>query len=233
MRRSSPPLRPSGRRAAFSVALALAIAIAGATCVSAHRLDEYLQAARLNIDPDRVELQLDLTPGIALADRIVAEIDRNRDGAISDDELRAYAAVVQNGITLAVDGHQLQPQLVEKHLPAVGAIPQGTGTIQLRWVARLPPLSAGPHRLFYRNTHHRDIGVYLANVLVPANDRVAVTGQDRDMDQREFTVAYELRDAQTRGSRGFALAGIGGVLAGCVFAGVALVGGRRQRSASC
>jgi hypothetical protein len=163
-----------------------------------------------------VELQLDLTPGIALADRIVAEIDRDRDGSISDAEIRGYAAVVLNGITLAVDGSQLQPRLVETRLPAVGAIPQGTGTIQLRWVAQLPPLGAGAHRLFYRNTHHRDIGVYLANVLVPANDRVAVTGQDRDVDQREFTVAYQLRDAQTGGSRGLALAGIAGVLAGVV-----------------
>jgi hypothetical protein len=196
--------------------------------VSAHRLDEYLQAARLNIDPGRVELQLDLTPGVALAERIVGEIDRNRDGAISDDEIRAYATVVQSGITLAVDGQPLQPQLVETRLPAAGAIPQGTGTIQLRWVAPLPPLTTGPHRLFYRNAHHRDIGVYLANVLVPANDRIAVTAQDRDVDQREFTVEYDLRAAQT--TRGLALAGIGGVLAGCVLAGVALVGGRRKRS---
>lgn len=213
MRRSSAPAPVS-----VAIILALVVAVAGATSVSAHRLDEYLQAARLGIDPDRVELQLDLTPGVALADRIVAEIDRDRDGLLSDDEFRAYAAVVQTGITLAVDGRRVEPQLVETRLPAVGTIAQGTGTIQLRWVAQLPALSAGPHQLFFRNAHHRDIGVYLANVLVPANDRVAVTGQDRDVDQREFTVEYELRAASTRGSRRIMLAGIGGVLAGVVLA---------------
>ena len=36
--------------------------------------------------------------------------------------------------------------------------------------------SAGPHHLRYRNTHRPDIGVYLANVLVPASDRLAVPG---------------------------------------------------------
>ena len=45
--------------------LALALTIAGGAGVSAHRRDEYLQAARLAIDPGRVQLELDLTPGIA------------------------------------------------------------------------------------------------------------------------------------------------------------------------
>ncbi|HXI29434.1 MAG TPA: hypothetical protein VNG89_13440, partial [Vicinamibacterales bacterium] len=49
--------------------------------VSAHRRDEYLQAARLAIDPGRVQIELDLTPGIALAEAILADIDRNRDGS--------------------------------------------------------------------------------------------------------------------------------------------------------
>ena len=38
------------------------VAVAGP--VSAHRLDEYLQAARIGIDPERVQIELDLTPGV-------------------------------------------------------------------------------------------------------------------------------------------------------------------------
>jgi len=34
---------------------------------SAHRVDEYLQATRLSIDLDRVEVEINLTPGIDLA----------------------------------------------------------------------------------------------------------------------------------------------------------------------
>ena len=33
----------------------------------AHRLDEYLQAARIAVDNGRVDLDLDLTPGAAVA----------------------------------------------------------------------------------------------------------------------------------------------------------------------
>ena len=74
--------------------LALTTAIVGVAEVSAHRRDEYLQAARLAIDPGGVQLELDLTPGIALAEAIIADIDRNRDGALSQDEQRDYAGSV-------------------------------------------------------------------------------------------------------------------------------------------
>jgi hypothetical protein len=78
------------------VALASALAgavLAGATA-SAHRRDELLQAARIAIDPTRVELQLDLTPGIEVADDLIADIDRDGDGVLSADEKRGYVAHV-------------------------------------------------------------------------------------------------------------------------------------------
>ena len=72
--------------------LALAIVIVSAISLSAHRMDEYLQAARIAIDPDRVEIELDLTPGIALAESILADIDRNHDGLLSAEEQRRTEA---------------------------------------------------------------------------------------------------------------------------------------------
>ena len=56
-----------GRRRAVA-ALVLASAFAGGATLSAHRLDEYLQAARVGIEPDRLHLELDMTPGVAVAD---------------------------------------------------------------------------------------------------------------------------------------------------------------------
>ncbi len=194
-------------------ACAAALVLAAATDASAHRLDEYLQAAQLAINPDRVDLQLELTPGAALATAILAEIDRDRNGTISDAEARAYAAVVQGAIRLELDGSLPHPELVESRPPGVDAVSKGEGTMRLRWTAPLPPLADGPHELFYLNAHHRDVGVYLANVLVPSSDRVAVTSQDRDVEQREYTVAYELKGKASPLTRGLLLAGAGGALA--------------------
>jgi hypothetical protein len=59
---------------------------------SAHRLDEYLQAAMLSLEKDRVQVQLRLTPGVAVFPFIVSIIDTDSDGAISIGEQRAYAA---------------------------------------------------------------------------------------------------------------------------------------------
>jgi hypothetical protein len=209
--------RSSWRNSGLTAAFAVALVVATSGKASAHRLDEYLQAAQLAIDPDRVELQLELTPGAALAAAILAEIDRDRNGTISDAEARAYAAVVQGAIRLELDGSVLHPELVESRPPAVDAVSKGEGTLRLRWTAPLPPLADGPHELFYMNAHHRDVGVYLANVLVPSTDRVAVTSQDRDVEQREYTVAYELKGGPAGALRGLAIAGIAGALAGAVF----------------
>jgi hypothetical protein len=49
--------------------LLAAIVLAAGAGLSAHRHDEYLQAARIAIDPDGVRLELSLTPGIAVSTR--------------------------------------------------------------------------------------------------------------------------------------------------------------------
>src|SRR5215210_2258008 len=65
----------SSSQSSWIGALTLSLVLGAARSTSAHRLDEYLQATRLAIEPDRVEIALDLTPGIAVAESIVAEID--------------------------------------------------------------------------------------------------------------------------------------------------------------
>jgi hypothetical protein len=168
------------------------VALAGP--VSAHRLDEYLQAARIGIDPERVRIELDLTPGVSVAPRILAEIDRDHDGAVSREEARAYEARVTADLQLDVDGSPLVLEPVESQCHLVGQVLKGEGILSLQLAAEVPVLTPGTHRLRYRNGHHADIGVYLANALVPASTRVAVTAQRRDVDQRELVIEYELGD---------------------------------------
>lgn len=178
--------------------LALTLAVVGVAEVSAHRRDEYLQAARIAIDPGGVHLELDLTPGIALAEAIIADIDRNRDGSLSEDEQRAYGDLVVSALALEVDGTPLRAQLGTARFPPPADMRRGEGTIRLQTIATLPRLSMGPHQLLFRNRHHPDGGVYLANALVPYSDDVAVTAQHRDGDQTELIIDYVLRAAPAR-----------------------------------
>jgi hypothetical protein len=185
------------RRIAAMAVMVVAVAAANA---SAHRRDEYLQAARLGIEPNRVQIELDLTPGIAVAEAVVAEIDRDRTGAISADEAQAYAAVVCKAVGVEIDGTPIAVDLIDSQFPSVDAILKGEGAIRLQLAAAVPALAAGPHRLRYQNAHHPDIGVYLANALVPTSDRVSVTDQERDVDQRELTIAFVLHPDSGSGS---------------------------------
>jgi hypothetical protein len=197
------------------LALAMAIVAAADVSVSAHRRDEYLQAARLGIDPGRVGIELDLTPGIALADAIIAEIDRDRDGTLSSDEQRDYATRVVRELELGVDGRSLplSLDLDAATFPDVDSMRRGEGAIRLEAAATLSDVSTGTdqigaHELMFRNGHHPDRSVYLANALVPASDRVAVTAQRRDVDQRELIIDYVVSPAPATSTAAWLFAGI-------------------------
>ena len=55
------------RLAVATVAFVLAMPAASA----AHRLDEYLQAARVSLTRDQITLELDMTPGVNIAQALV------------------------------------------------------------------------------------------------------------------------------------------------------------------
>ena len=171
----------------------LVLVVAGAVHLSAHRRDEYLQAARVDIQPGRVEIELDMTPGIALADAILADIDRNRDGSLSVSERRAYGDVVLGALELDVDGTRLKLEPAVTTFPQLDEVRRGEGIIRLRSAATLPPLATGAHHVSFRNTHQRSRSVYLANALAPRSYQVTVTGQRRDADQTELTIDYVLQ----------------------------------------
>ena len=180
----------AGRKA--TAALAVLTAVLAGSSVSTHRLDECLQAARIAVEPGYIDVELTLTPGVAVAPAIVSDIDRNRDGSMSSDEKRAYVASVLAAVQLEVDGRSLRLDAGHTTVDDLAALQRGEGTIRLQSRAALPDLSEGPHQVFFRNAYRRDISVYLANALVPESDRVAVRSQLHDSEQRELTIDYVL-----------------------------------------
>jgi hypothetical protein len=193
-------------------ALTLLLVLMSGRWTSAHRLDEYLQAARLAIDPDRVELALDLTAGIAVAQKVLSEIDLDENGSISLAEARAYSDRVLRAIALDVDGIPLRVELVDSTFPTLESVRQGEGTARIQAVASMPRLADGLHHLRYRNGYHSDIGVYLANALVPASDRVIVAAQRRDINQRDLVIEYMLSGQSTPTARRGLSIGVTGAL---------------------
>jgi hypothetical protein len=181
------------RRVAAMAAVAVILAVPAPA--GAHRLDEYLQATRIGVNADSVELDIDLTAGVALAPRVWALIDADRNGRISESEGRRYADVVLKAIELQVDHRPCAVALTASRFPSLQDINSGSGMIQLRARATLPPATVGRHQLFFRNTHRRAMSVYLVNALVPSNPAITIASQQRDPRQMQMLMTYNVAAA--------------------------------------
>jgi hypothetical protein len=190
------------RRTVRGVVLIALLWLSAGDGISAHRLDEYLQAARISVEPTHVALELSLTPGVSVAESIVAVIDRDRDGRVSAPEIDSYVWSVVRETELSIDGRRLPAIVVTSSVPDVAALRGGDGVIRISARAGLPALTPGTHALDFRNHHRRDVSVYLANALVPESDRVSVTAQDRDGEQHALTIRYSL-EAERSASMSF------------------------------
>ena len=111
---------------------------------AAHRLDEYLQAMLVVIEPSGIQLQINLTPGIEVADQVLARIDRDDDGVISKDEAGAYAELLKRDLSVRLDGHNVGLKLTGYEFPKPSGLRSGLQIIQVEFTA-ICDFDAGPH----------------------------------------------------------------------------------------
>jgi len=158
--------------------------------VFAHRDDQYLQATLVAIEPSGVRLQINLTPGVAVAEQVLAQIDRDRDDVISKNEAAAYAELLKRDLTLRVDGRNLKLKLTASEFVPAAELRTGSGTIQMEFSAIFGPLAAGPHRLTLENRHLTTISVYLINAAQPRFATVEITRQKRNDNQSAGEIEF-------------------------------------------
>ena len=157
--------------------------------LSAHRLDEYLQATILSVEKDRIQASMRLIPGVAVSSVVLASIDTNEDGVISETEQHAYAERVLRDISLSIDGHPLTLQLLSVDFPQLYRIREGLGEIKIGFTAKL--VLGGPNRKIVFEDHHQPrISVYLVNCLVPQDRRIQVIAQNRNSNQSFYELRY-------------------------------------------
>ena len=170
------------------LALLLAL-LALPSAVFAHRDDQYLQATLVAIEPS-VRLQINLTPGVAVAEQVIAEIDRDRDGAISKNEAAAYAESLRRDLTLRIDGRKLDLNLTASEFVPPEELRTGSGIIQMEFSASFGPLVTGPHSLTLENRHLTTISVYLINAARPRFATIEITRQKRNENQSAGEIEF-------------------------------------------
>ena len=176
-------------RRVTTAVLTLFVVLTAAVPASAHRLDEYLQAMRVDVRPEGIVLELDLTPGANMAADVLAALDPDGDGTIDRSEADAYVITILRSVDVAVDGERLRVGLVNHTLPSVDDLRTGSGVIRLTATADAVH-SRGRHRLRVANGYRNDVGVYLANALSPRPGPVTIASQSRDPRQQALTIDY-------------------------------------------
>lgn len=174
------------RRLPFLLAL-----LALPSAVFAHRLDEYLQATLVAIDPGGFRVLINLTPGVAVAERVLALIDRDRDGVISTKEAAAYADLLIRELELRLDRRNLELKLTASNFPDPTELLTGSGIIQLEFSVTTGVLAAGRHELTLENRHLPAASVYLFNATRPAAASVKIAGQKRNENQSRGEIAFD------------------------------------------
>lgn len=163
--------------------------------VSAHVVDEFVQAAQLTLSSNGVAIELRLTPGVELADRAFAMIDRDGNGKISPAEEEAYARRIMQDLTLELDGQRMALTVKEIQFPSKSDMKAGVGVIQLSLWADASLRTLGDHQIAFRNHYLPKLSNYLANVLVPTTEGIRITGQQRDALQQELRVNLRVNSA--------------------------------------
>jgi len=161
-----------------------------------HVLDQYLQVAQIAVAADGVRVELRLTPGTQVADRILPLIDIDGNGQISSTEEQAYAQRILQDISLEVDGERMPLTLARVEFPSQGEMREGNGAIRLELSTQAPFGVTGDHQISFRNDHLPELGVYIANTLVPSTDSIRILGLQRDALQHGLQVNLRVQIAE-------------------------------------
>ncbi|QDU90468.1 hypothetical protein Pla175_38730 [Pirellulimonas nuda] len=155
-----------------------------------HQLDELVQATLVDVTPSAVHLSINLSPGVEIAEKVIALADRDADGVISTAESEAYARGLTSDLAVSLDGHELTLKVHSARFPDVAELQSGWGVIQIELAAPFWWLASGRHTLSFQNKHQRDLSVFLFNAAMPGSQLIEIEGQHRNADQSEGSIDF-------------------------------------------
>lgn len=179
------------RKLAPALALVMVL-LASRSAALAHQIDECVQAMVVTIEPALLRLDLHLTPGTEVADRVLALVNPKGLNGISVAEGLLYGDRLRKDLVVRLDG-----EIVEAFGVATAVVPNaeilrsGAGMIQIEFIAT-GTIPAGVHRLRVENHHLPEISAYLFNAARPESEAIRIVEQVRNKNQSigeiEFTV---------------------------------------------
>ena len=173
---------------------ALPVVLALATPVQAHRTEGLLQSSLVEVLPTQVGVEVTLVPGMDIAPKIVALLDHDHDGVISELESNAWSELFMAKQSVTVDGQSLPLKLQSVRASPLGEITNGHAQIVVHYTAELGQLVRGARTIVCANRYEPMPCAFQCNGLVPKAPGVRFTSHRRDERQRELTLAAEFID---------------------------------------
>lgn len=134
-----------------SILAALLAALAGPAAAHPHAYVD--QQALLSVGPDGAEVRLVIVPSAAEGPAILAHLDGDGDGFVSDAEAEAFGAEVLAETELRVDGEPLPLILADAKVADPAAVAAGIGAIEVTAEASFGSLGPGAHRVDFAVSH--------------------------------------------------------------------------------
>lgn len=185
-------LKRRPRRGLLGACVALLALLTLPCPVSAHRLDEYLQATLVSIEPDGICLRINLTPGVEVAEAVIASVDRDHDGIISPQEAAAYAEMLKGSLDAKLDRRVLELKSGPAGFPTLADLRSGWGIIQIEFVGSPGSLAVGTHRFSLENRNLPQKSIYLFNAAAPKSAAIHILQQSRNETQSVGEIEFSL-----------------------------------------
>ena len=175
--------------------LALVASILAPSATLALPLDVYLMGSYVTVTPTQVEVEVDATPGVLLAPDVLAQIDTNGDGTLSDAESRAYVQTIVDALRLSVDGTPLTLSIAKIEMPSYLNIQAGYGLIRIYTSADLPAsatAAGATASLSYVNGYTPTGAMYQVNTFTSGSTPIGLGTQNRSADQASLDVQFAI-----------------------------------------
>ena len=167
------------------------------SAASAHALDEYLQATLVEIEPTGIRLQIDFTPGVAVAEQVLAVMDRNHDGIISESEVADYGKLISRDVIVRLDERNVTLKMTDSNFPTPSELRSGWERIKIEFFLVCQPLPAGSHKLAIANLHLPSLSGYLINAALPKSNTIRILAQKRNPNQSMTEIDFTYQPPQT------------------------------------
>jgi hypothetical protein len=161
----------------------------------AHQLDEYLQATLVAIEPGEIRLEINLTPGVAVAEQVISLLDRNHDGVLSTNEVAGYGELLKRDLAIRLDHRDLELNLAAFYCPGPVEIRTGLGIMQMEFTAHIAPVAKGHHTLAFNNRHLTKISIYVLNAALPKSGEIQISRQNRNDNQSAGEIEFVFHES--------------------------------------